>query len=142
MNALINRVIFVFSLIGLAVTSYLAYEYNLGGSINCPLTGTGCDLVRKSQYSSLLGISLPYFGMLFYLVVALMSVWLTDVRNKLVNSIRLLGVFSGVLFGVYLTFLEAFVIKAYCVWCLTSFAVSIIILVLALQEIIADKSKL
>ncbi len=130
-----NRLIFIFSLIGFAVTAFLAYEYSLTGSIICPITGSGCDAVRKSIYSKLFGINLPYFGLVFYLTVSVLSVLLTQSFNKLINKFRLFVSFSGFVFGAYLTFLEAFIIKAYCIWCLASFVISIGILILCIKSV-------
>ncbi|MBI2596744.1 hypothetical protein HYW41_01155 [Candidatus Daviesbacteria bacterium] len=79
----INRIIFVLSLIGLTVSAYLAYEYSLNSPIACPLTGSGCEVVKKSSYSKFLGIQLPYFGLVFYLVLASLSVFLSQTFNKL-----------------------------------------------------------
>lgn len=131
----VNRLIFIFSLLGLAVSSFLAYEYSLGGPINCPIGGSGCDLVRISPYSTLLGIDIPYFGIVFYLTIALLTVWFTQSRTKLIHYFRLLLSFSGFIFGVYLTYLEAFLIGAYCFWCVVSFIISIIILILCIIRI-------
>lgn len=127
-----NRIIFTLSLLGLIVLAFLAFEYIQTGPIVCPITGNGCDIVRKSSYSKLLGTDLPYFGLLFYAVIAAMSVWLTQKSDKLVSRLRLLVSFIGFAFGVYLTFLEAFVIHAWCIWCLTSFFISIIIFLLCI----------
>jgi len=128
----LNRIIFAFSLLGLFVTVFLAYEYAQSGPIICPITGTGCDLVRRSGFANLFGIDLPYFGLVFYLTIAYLSVWLTHKNAKQVNLIRLALSFVGMGFGVYLTMLEAFVIGAYCIWCITSFIISIIIFLLCL----------
>lgn len=132
MEKLLNRSIFIFSILGLAVSAYLAYEYSLGGSVNCPIGGGGCDIVRISKYSSFFGIDIPYLGIVFYLAVAFLSVLLTQGFKKIINLVRLLISFSGFAFGVYLTFLEAFVIGAYCFWCVTSFIISIIIFALCI----------
>lgn len=132
MEKLLNRSIFVLSILGLVVSAYLAYEYSLGGSINCPIGGGGCDIVRSSRYSSFLGISIPYLGITFYMVLAFLTIWLTQSYSKLINLLRLLINFSGFAFGVYLTYLEAFVIGAYCFWCVTSFIISIIIFALCI----------
>lgn len=116
-----NRLIFVFSLLGLFVASFLFYEYNIDGTIICP-TGRGCDLVRASPYSSFLGISMPILGIIFYLTMAMLSV----VHFR---KLQLLVAVSGVVFGMYLTFLEAFVIRAFCFWCILSFIISLAILI-------------
>ncbi len=134
-NRQTNRLIFIFSLLGLAVTAFLAYEYNQSGSIVCPITGTGCDTVRSSDFSKFLGIDLPYLGLVFYVVMASLSIWLTQNYDRRINLSRLLVGFSGVAFGVYLTFLEAFIIKAYCIWCIASFIVSIIIFLLCIKDV-------
>lgn len=121
---MINRAIFALSLLGLGISVFLQYEYSLEGSIVCPLGG-GCDIVRTSSYSHILGISLPILGIIFYLGIALSSVfrWTTA---------QLLSALVGFIFGVYLTFLEAFVIGAFCFWCVLSFIISGAIFVLAI----------
>lgn len=128
----INRLIFTLSLLGLLVSAFLAFEYIQTGPIVCPITGTGCELVRRSGYANLFGIDLPYFGLVFYLMVAYLSVWLTHKNTRRVNLMRLVISFAGMGFGVYLTLLEAFVIGVYCIWCVTSFVISIIIFLLCL----------
>lgn len=115
-----NRLIFILSLLGLGISSFLFYEYNMAGSIFCP-TGGGCDIVRASPYSLFLGISIPILGIVFYLAMAVLSV----LRSY---TLQLLGSVVGVGFGIYLTFLEIFVIGAICFWCVLSFTISLAIL--------------
>lgn len=129
-SGLSNRLIFIFSLLGFAVSSFLLYEYSLAGPILCP-TGAGCDIVRASPYSKFLGISIPILGVIFYLTMAILSVVHShDLPTKLVKKLQLLFAFLGVGFGVYLTYLEAFVIGAFCFWCVISFIISLVILLL------------
>ena len=122
-----NRIIFVFSLAGLMISSFLFYEYNLQSPIICPV-GTGCDTVRASPYSYFLGISIPILGILFYLVMTILSVIHAQTTNNLLFRLKLLVSLIGVGFGVYLTSLEIFVIKAICFWCVLSFIISLVIL--------------
>lgn len=126
-----NRLIFIFSLLGLAVSVFLLYEYSLSGPMNCPV-GRGCDIVRASPYSSFLGIPLPILGMAFYLGMAVLAIIRSqNLSGRVLAKLQLLGALSGFIFGVYLTFLEAFVIKAYCFWCVLSFIISGMILLFA-----------
>lgn len=123
-----NRLVFILSLLGLLVSSFLLYEYNLSGPVICPI-GTGCDIVRASSYSYFLGMSIPVLGIAFYLVMAGLSVarsWKSS--EKMLLRLQLLAGAAGVGFGVYLTYLEAFVIKAFCFWCVLSFIISLGIL--------------
>lgn len=124
-----NRLVFVFSLLGFLVAFYLFYEYSFNGQFICP-TGTGCDVVRASPYSKFLGMSIPILGVLFYLAMAILSIVHShDLPKKIVRKLKFLMAVSGVGFGVYLTYLEAFVIKAFCFWCVTSFIISVAILI-------------
>ncbi|MCL5784199.1 MAG: vitamin K epoxide reductase family protein [Patescibacteria group bacterium] len=123
-----NRLIFIFSLLGLFVSSFLLYEYTITGPIVCPIGG-GCDTVRSSVYSHILGIPVPILGIAFYLGMAVLSVVHSQKSvQKIIKKLQLLGAVAAVAFGVYLTFLEAFVIKAFCFWCVLSFIISVIIL--------------
>lgn len=131
---MLNRVIFILSLIGFAVSAFLAYEYSQTGPITCPIGGGGCEAVRKSNYSKLAGIDLPIFGLMFYFTLASLTIFLTQQFDKLINKVRILVAFSGFAFGIYLIYLEAFVIKAWCFWCLSSFVVSVLIFLLCLQK--------
>ncbi len=128
--SIINRLIFIFSLLGLGVSAFLLYEYSLNTPIICPLGG-GCDIVRSSPYSRFLGISLPVLGIAFYLMVASLSIARSQkLSSKIFFKLQFLISAAGVGFGIYLTSLEAFVIKAYCFWCVLSFIISAVILTL------------
>lgn len=138
---MLNRSIFIFSIIGLVISAFLAYEYLLPVPIVCPLTGTGCETVRKSEYSTFLGISIPYLGVLYYAFIAIVSIWLTQKYQRNIDWIRLLVSGLAFAFGAYLTLLEAYVIKAYCFWCLSSFIVSIVIMVLVFVSLRQNKKR-
>ncbi len=123
-----NRLVFILSLLGLGVASFLFYEYSITGPIVCP-TGGGCDIVRASAYSRFLGISIPILGIAYYLMMALFSVVHSHkLPARVLSRLKLVSALAAVGFGTYLTYLEAFVIKAYCFWCVTSFIISLGIL--------------
>ena len=123
-----NRLIFILSLLGLGVSSFLFYEYSIAGSIICPIGG-GCDIVRASPYSLFLGISIPILGIVFYLAMAVLAVVRSQASSrKMLFYLQLLIAVAGVGFGIYLTLLEIFVIRAICFWCALSFIISLMIL--------------
>ncbi len=122
-----NRLVFIFSLLGLGVATFLFYEYSLNGPIFCP-TGKGCDIVRASPYSNFFGIPIPLLGMAYYLTMAILSVVHShQLPHWLVRKLQFWASAAAVLFGVYLTYLEAFIIGAYCFWCVSSFIISVVI---------------
>ncbi len=133
-----NRLTFIFSLLGLLVASFLFYEYTFANSVYC-LVGTGCNAVRNSSFATFSGISIPVFGIVFYLGMAIFSIIRShSIEKKLLFYLQLLGAVGGVVFGVYLTSLELFVIKAICFWCVLSFIISILLL---LSVILVSKHK-
>jgi protein-disulfide isomerase len=125
------------SIVGAAASAYLLVEYVTGQPGLC-LTGSGCDLVRASDFAYPLGVPLPLIGLLFYLA----AIWLTlaapDARP--VAGIRadtaLLGLAgAGAIASLVLTGLEAFVIRAFCSWCLVQAAASLALLAAALMTV-------
>ena len=129
----LHRASFGLSLIGLATSLYLAWEYARGGAIACPVAGTGCEEVRSSQFSSILGVPVPWLGIAFYVSFAVLEI----VRPEFVRHQRMLMYMgltfaaTGILVSGWFTYLEAFVIGAWCFWCLVSAACAVSLFVLA-----------
>lgn len=118
------------AIVGLGASAYLFVEYTTGQPGIC-LTGSGCDLVRASAFAYPLGIPLPAFGLVFYLVAG----WavLRTLDERLVLGIGplpfLIGLAAiGSLASLVLTGIEAFVIGAFCTWCLLQAGASWILL--------------
>ena len=124
------------SLIGIFVSAYL-YLYKIGeiGSVMC---GTGgCEAVQLSRWSSFLGVDVALIGILGY--AGLFALSLVALQPRFANDARparLLAALSGVgvLFAVYLTWLELFVIHAICRWCVGSALIITAIFVLSLLD--------
>ena len=108
----------VLDLIGLGVASYLAVVELTGGVPTCGLI-QGCEEVARSQYNNFAGIPVAVFGVV--LSVCLLSLalawWRTDIYGLLLGHYGLSLV--GVMFDGYFLFLQIFVIKAVCIWCMT-----------------------
>ena len=110
------------SLAGLFVSAYL-YLYKVGkiGTLAC---GTGgCETVQLSQWSRFAGVDVSLLGILGYavlLVLSLTSLQAGDGRQRWPLKLMVLLAAVGVLFTAYLTYLEIFVIRAICRWCLGS----------------------
>ena len=108
---------------GLVVAGYLTFIESTGVPVMCGPTG-GCEQVQGSKYAILFGIlPIGVLGLMGYL--AILAGWLAwqfgpaSVRKMAVLSIWAMCIF-GVLFSMYLTFLEPFVIGATCMWCISS----------------------
>lgn len=124
-----NQLVFILSFLGLLVAAYLSYEYLTSSPILCPIGGAGCDTVRLSPYSSFFSISTPLYGVAYYLSMMIGTFLISaSLLSTLIKKLMLTATIFAVLFGVYLTYLETYVIKAYCIWCVTSFIITIVLL--------------
>lgn len=108
---LLRKLGIALSVIGLAIAIYLASTRLFHTGLVCGVSS--CGIVNGSRYALLLGIPVAFFGVAFYLAMLIMVV-LRRYRLFLISSV------IGVLFSAYLTYLEAFVIHAWCQWCVFS----------------------
>lgn len=113
----------ILSIFGIGVAAYLAFvEFNQVEAVCGPIGN--CNAVQQSSYATLFGI-LPVgiLGLLGYLGIFIF--WLLGQLNlaglgKSIDLILWVFTLLGLLFSIYLTFLEPFVIGATCMWCLGS----------------------
>jgi uncharacterized membrane protein len=113
----------VLCVLGLCVAAYLAYVEVGRVEAVCGPVGD-CNSVQQSSYARLFGIlPIGVLGVFGYL--AILAAWIVakTARGKWadLSNIALFGMAAfGFLFSIYLTFLEPFVIGAFCMWCLAS----------------------
>lgn len=105
--------------------------------------GVGCDVVRASSYANVWGLPLPVFGVAMYAALVLLVFAEGLAGPKGAGWVRYaIGGISGFGFltSVYLSAIEAFILHAWCVWCVVSALAVTGIFVLALLEIIRPSS--
>lgn len=124
------------SLLGVFVALYL-YLFKIGriGALAC---GTGdCETVQLSRYARFLGVEVSLIGVIGYVGLLALALWaLRPGLATLRWPATLLSVLSGigVVFAVYLTGLELFVIHAICRWCVGSALIITAIFIAALLD--------
>jgi uncharacterized membrane protein len=107
------------SLIGFLDTTYLTIQHYRGFGLDCgPLFE--CDAVMTSQYAVIGGIPLALLGTLYYLAVFLLTVAYYDRKNIYILSIIARLTILGFLVSLILAYLLAFIIRAFCFYCLLS----------------------
>lgn len=129
-----RQAIALLALVGFFIALYLwLHALGYGGPLKC---GTGaCETVQSSPQAVQLGIPVALYGVVGYL--ALFIVALIALRPAALPerkwTLLLVGLSTvGVVFTVYLTYLELFVIHAICRWCVTSAAIITAIWVVSL----------
>jgi vitamin-K-epoxide reductase (warfarin-sensitive) len=89
-----------------------------------------CDIVNRSEYSSIMGIPVAAIGVAGYAVLFVLATFL---RGRAETPNRLLGAaLAGLAFALYLTYMEAYVLETWCILCLMSLAFISLISLLAL----------
>ena len=127
----------VLTLIGLGVAGYLTYVEISSANAICGPVGD-CNSVQRSPYARLFGV-LPVglLGAVGY--VGILAAWLWGkLRSDRLAKYMPMAIFSmslfGVVFSLYLTYLEPFVIKAVCIWCLSSAVIITLLMLLSLGQ--------
>ena len=126
-----TRVIAVLAVVGLGIAGYLTYVHYAGVHVLCAASG-GCETVQTSSYSKLAGVPVPVLGLIGYAGI-LVSLFVPGDSGRLATAGLALVGFG---FSVYLTYLEVFVIKAICQWCVGSAALLTAIAVLAVIRLL------
>lgn len=135
-------------LIGIGVAGYLSYIETQSVTAACGPVGD-CNAVQQSRYATLFGfLPVGVLGLLDYL--GMLAAWLTrKYRPKFAKPADIAFfamAFFAVIFSLYLTYLEPFVIRAVCIWCLTSAVIVTLLLLLGtppavLRFAISDKDE-
>jgi uncharacterized membrane protein len=125
------------SLVGLFIALYmLAYALGLTGEVIC---GIGdCERVQSSPYSRIGPVPVAAFGVAGYaalLVLSLLGLQPGSPGSRLVPALLLVGCGLGLAFSGYLTYLEAFVIHAWCQWCVASAIIMVLAFLASLPEV-------
>jgi len=132
-----DKLIFVLSLFGLGISTYLSYKYLTHTTIACFGGEKGCDIVALSPYASVFTIPVPLLGVAGYLLIFLLSLvrlfrGTSESQKNLASQALFASSLMGTLYSFYLTYLELFVIYAICTWCVASAVTMTLIFLLSL----------
>ncbi|MBI4598154.1 MAG: thioredoxin domain-containing protein [Candidatus Omnitrophica bacterium] len=138
------RLILILSLIGLGLAGYLYYIHLgllrgelLGGAVCSGAGQFNCHAVTAGPWGSFLGIPLALWGALAYVAfagLALLAHQSEEWAGHALAAIALLALLA-VAVDVALFGLMAFVIRFYCLFCLLTYAVNLLILIASAQAL-------
>ena len=122
----------ILSLIGFIVSFYIYYTKTYNKKLYC-IIGQDCDAVVKSKYGKTFGVENTVPGMTYYGLIFVYGIVLFLNRNIFKEQLFyyfLVGAsIASVLFSIYLTAVQAFVLKKWCEYCIVSSIASLLILV-------------
>lgn len=111
--------VLVFAWIGLADTLYLIYHFITKTDVACPFfPPEWCRIVQHAPQSRTLGIPNPILGFGMYAAL-LVLIYLFMPAIWAYWAVRII-ITIGFLFSLYFTYVQGFVLKAFCTWCVIS----------------------
>ena len=129
------------SLVGLADSVYLTVQHLTGQSVKCTVTN-GCSAVLGSKYAMIAGIPTAAFGALAYFAAFSLATLAVFGYAQARTGLAILVV-PMVLMTGWLFFLQAFVLHAFCEFCLLSAAMTLTLtaLVIAARFVLLAPNK-
>lgn len=122
---------------GLGVSTYIWYAKSRGKELVCPSRGD-CNAVVTSKYSKFFGLNLEYLGMLYFATVFLSYLFMLLAPQAFEGMFRtalMLLTAAASLFSGYLLFVQAFLLKKWCIWCVLASMFSLTIFLIALISV-------
>jgi uncharacterized membrane protein len=125
----------VLAAIGVVVSLYLLTVH--WGWWQAVCLGVGdCEAVNTSRYSELLGIPVALLGALAYLAIIAASALIAQkIYAEYAHIAQFFIAAIGVAFSAYLTYVELFVIRNVCPWCVLSAILITLIAILSAMEL-------
>jgi uncharacterized membrane protein len=120
----------VVALVGLVDSIYLTTKHYAGAAVPCTVL-EGCEQVLTSSYAEVAGIPLAALGAIAYFVAFSLAI-LAAFGNRLMWTLFSVQVVFMTIFTIWLLYLQASVIGAFCQFCLLSAATTLILFIITL----------
>ena len=119
---------------------YLSIQRFRGVPIICKIL-EGCNKVASSIYAEVLDVPVAYLGAAYYLLIFLLALWFLTSKNR--NTFLLMSAFTiaGFLASVWFVYLQVFVIKAVCFYCMISALTSTLLFIFGSYYLISHFGK-
>ncbi|WKZ30844.1 MAG: vitamin K epoxide reductase family protein [Candidatus Dojkabacteria bacterium] len=134
-----NLIILLLAAAGGLLSLYL-WNSTLQGSVD--FCTTNCEAVLTSPYSKILGIPVAALGFVYYAGMATLCFQRIHIKHILLDRMLAIAILAGILFTIYLRYLEFGVIEEICMWCWGSVVTMLAITITYVYWVIKDKVKL
>jgi uncharacterized membrane protein len=112
-------ILLIVALIGFADAGYLTVEHYKDAIPPCSITG-GCESVLTSGYATIAGLPVSLIGAVYYLLIAVGIFTYIESKKTRLLKLALLLVVLGFIATLWFVYLQLFVIKAICLYCMGS----------------------
>jgi uncharacterized membrane protein len=127
----------IISFLGFLDATYLTAQHYMGAIPPCVIT-TGCETVLTSEHSVIFGVPTALWGAMYYLLIFILAVLAFDIKPEIIRFTAYLTPL-GFLASLYFVYLQLFVIKEICSYCMISAATSTILFILGMFVIMKYK---
>jgi len=117
------------ALIGLIDSIYLTIKHYTGEKVPCSIV-EGCEQVLTSSYAEVAGFPLAAFGAIAYFIAFSLAI-LAAFGNRLMWTLFTIQAVLMTIFTIWLFYLQAYVIGAFCQFCLLSAATTVTLFFIA-----------
>ncbi len=126
--------LYFLSLLGLAVSAYVWRSQRFNKPIAC--WTRDCDRVIRSPYSRLLGVHNSAIGFWLFLAIFFLALFQQGAQSWSAPALKAIALLSliGTLVSCYLAYVQFFVLKGICNWCLTSAFLILAIFILTVMS--------
>ena len=122
-NKLGAAIFLLFGVVGFLDASYLTIEHYRGVLPVCHVV-SGCGQVLISKYSTIGPVPLALLGVAYYSVIIFGSLLYLDLKIQKILHLLAAYTMVGIAASAYFVYLQFFVIKALCFYCLISAGIS------------------
>lgn len=125
------QLIAVLSVLGTANAGYLLFHNLRGTPVHCIFfPPESCRAVEQSRFSRILGFPNAFLGVLMGVAVFTLSFLFASGAVALIVLQMVVGV--GCAFSLYFLFIQKFILRAFCGWCVLSAIDFIVLFILVL----------
>ena len=128
------KILFALSLIALAASIMLSFQST--EQVFCSV-GSGCDIVHASPYNYTFGIQNSYFGIAIFGILSILLYTQIKSHKRVKRKLINVSVLIGSLIVFYFLYIQAFVLHAYCKYCLivdTSMVAALVITLIGWRD--------
>lgn len=115
--------ILILSFLGIINTAHLAKHSIKHTDVECiGFPKKWCRKVQYSKYSKTMGMPNPHLGLIMYIAIFTLTLLFTLGIAPYTYTILPVAflIIIGFLFSLYFTIIQAFILRAFCTWCIIS----------------------
>jgi uncharacterized membrane protein len=125
-------VMLALAFIGIVDAGYDSYAIFTDQPLWCPPPIDGCNTVANSPYARVWGVPLGYFGVVYYVCMFALAAALALAPSRAWRAGALAWAAMGVGFSAYFMYVQLNFIHAFCIYCLISGVLTLLLLATAL----------